>query len=866
MEFAAHPLRGRPLGLRARLILAFLAMALLVLLTGGAASIYVQRGQDRLGLLAEIATPLRSESAELRLTAQRMQATLMAALAASDTTDEELDAQLAAFEALRRSSEAGLGRIGILAARAGVVLPLDHAAAATAEVIRLMTEMVAAHRQRLAATQKRLERQREYRARLGELRSAVQPYVGDTALAMATLLGRMRAAAEAGTFSPAEELALAGAMSRAIHPVLPAIGAMMEARLAINAQTDMLLGLADPVAMAAETRQLLALRARAAAAVEILLARLGAAEAYMPRDPAREALLLEVLDGMDRALYGADGVLAYHRVALEAAAAVARGERALRQADDRLADALASTATLAEELEDRAREAAEGTARQARFALAASGLGGALLAVLLGVLFTRRLLGPLTRLEEAVRNLSEGRLGARLEGAARRDEAEAVAASVLDRVAHLATHDALTGLPNRALFRDRLDQALAQARRQGTTLVVHCIDRDRFKEVNVTLGHAAGDLLLTQVATRLQACIRETDTLARLGGDEFAVVQCGAIPPAEVEALARRMVEALAEPFDLNGHQAIIGTSIGIALRQGGEALVDPALLLQEADVALYQAKDAGRGTWCFFETEMNARLQARKALEADLRLALAEGRFSLHYQPQFDLAHRRLVGAEALLRWDHPARGPLLPEQFMPLAEETGLIGPIGAWVLGEACRRAAAWPALPRIAVNVSPGQFRRAGFIAMVERSLRESGLAPERLELEVPEALLMSDAEATLAALTRLRALGVTVALDDFGTGNSSLGTLRRFAFDRIKIDRSFIRGLGTDRDATAIIRAVLGMSRALGIRTQAGGVEDERQAAMLAGEGCEEVQGYLYGRPASAEEFAALLPRLAPVAG
>ncbi|WP_149539925.1 putative bifunctional diguanylate cyclase/phosphodiesterase [Siccirubricoccus phaeus] len=866
MGLPAEAPRGGALGLRARLILAFLSMALLVLLSCGATSIYVQRGQARLRLLAEIATPLRSESAELRLTAQRMQATLMAALAGNDTTDEELQSQLAAFEALRRGSEAGLERLGSLAARSGAALPLDHALATTAEVIRLMTDIVAAHRQRLAAAQRQQEKLRAYREELGLLRAAVGPYLGDTARAMAALASRMRQAAAAGTGAAAAELALADAMSGAIHPVLPAAGEVMESRLALNAQLDLTLGLAEAEAPPAQLTRLLELRRRAAAAAALLLARLRDAAAHMPRDPAREAALLQVMERLDALVFGDDGVLAQHRQALASAAIVTQREKALRQADDHLADALASTSMLAEQLEEHAWQETEGAVRQTLFALGASGLGGTLLAVLLGIFFTRRLLRPLTRLEEAVRNVSEGRLDARLDRAGRRDEAEAMAASVLDRVAHLATHDSLTGLPNRALFRDRLDQALAQARRQDATIVVHCIDLDRFKEVNDTLGHAAGDLLLTQVATRLNACIRETDTLARLGGDEFAVVQCGAIPPAEVEALARRMVEVLAEPFDLNGHQAIIGTSIGIALRQGAEALIDPALLLQEADVALYQAKDAGRGTWRFFAAEMNARLQARKALEADLRRALAEGQFSLHYQPQFDLAQGRLVGAEALLRWNHELRGALLPEQFIPLAEETGLIGPIGAWALAEACRQAARWPGLPRIAVNISCGQFRRGGFVAMVERTLRETGLPPQRLELELPEALLMADAEATLAALARLRGLGVSIALDEFGTGSSSLGTLRRFAFDRIKIDRSFIRGLGTDREATAIIRAVLGMSRALGIRAQAGGVEDAQQAAMLAGEGCDEAQGFLYGRPVGAAEFGALLPGLVPAAG
>ncbi|MBC4014479.1 EAL domain-containing protein [Siccirubricoccus deserti] len=854
--------RAGRLGLRARLILAFLSIALLVGLSGAASGILALRGRASIGLLADVATPLRIESGELRLTAAQMQATLLAALASRDTDDAALDAQLAAFAALGRDAEAALERMRGLAARAGVALPLEDAAAAGQE-IRLMAGMVAAHRQRRAATHEARARHRRFEAANHAFSFATLQINTAIEHGMAEAARQLRRGTAEGRLPASQQIALTDTMAGVLQPALRAVAILIQARLGLNAQADAFLGVTDTAALAAREEAARQALGATTSALHALTHRLAAAGRHMPRDPAAEARLAAAVAEFDATLFGGDGVFAYRRAALAAAAAVTQGERALRQADDDLARALASTAALAEQLEAEARSGADAAARQLLLALAATALGGIGLAVLLGIAFTRRLLQPLSRLDDAIRGVSEGRLDTRLANAARGDEVDAMAATMLDRVAHLATHDALTGLPNRALFRDRLDQALAHARRAGGTVAVHCIDLDRFKEVNDTLGHAAGDRLLTQVATRLADCLRDTDTLARLGGDEFAVVQCDSRQPQDAETLARRMVAVLAEPFDLAGHQAVVGTSIGIALRAGAEALVDPALLLQEADVALYQAKDAGRGTWRFFEAEMNRRLQARKALEADLRRALAESRFTLHYQPQVDLDGRRLVGAEALLRWDHPTHGPLRPAQFIPLAEETGLIGPIGAWALAEACRQAVAWPSLPRIAVNISAGQFRRAGFVAMVERTLRETGLPPQRLELEVPEALLLVDTEAVIAGLARLRSLGVSIAMDDFGTGSSSLGTLRRFAFDRIKIDRSFVQGLRPEGEAMAIIRAVLGMSRALGIRTHAGGVEDERQAALLKGEGCEEVQGYLFGRPMTAEAFTTMLAARPP---
>jgi diguanylate cyclase (GGDEF)-like protein len=433
---------------------------------------------------------------------------------------------------------------------------------------------------------------------------------------------------------------------------------------------------------------------------------------------------------------------------------------------------------------------------------------------------------------------------------AERREAEA-------RIRHMAHHDALTDLPNRVFFRDRLAQALARARREGEAVAVLCLDLDRFKEVNDTLGHAAGDQLLEAVADRLRADVREADTIARLGGDEFAVVQTALTQPGGADALSRRIVEALSRPFDLGGNVlASVGASVGVALYPAdGE---DPDRLLRRADLALYRAKADGRGTHRFFEEQMDAQLRARAALERDLRGALAEERFELNYQPQVDLATGRLAGAEALLRWRHPERGMVPPAEFIPLAEETGLIVPIGEWVLATACREACGWPAPLRVAVNLSPVQFRQPGLAELVVRTLRCTGLDPTRLELEITEGVLLRDTDATVGALEALRALGVRIAMDDFGTGYSSLSYLRRFPFDKIKIDRSFVADLGRSGDAAEIVRAVIHLGRGLGMRANAEGVETAEQATLLRVAGCGEGQGYYFGRPVPAHEFAALV--------
>ena len=422
---------------------------------------------------------------------------------------------------------------------------------------------------------------------------------------------------------------------------------------------------------------------------------------------------------------------------------------------------------------------------------------------------------------------------------------------------HLASHDVLTGLPNRALFQDRLRQAVLGYRRHGRdTVAVLCLDLDHFKEVNDTLGHAAGDRLLSEVALRISACLRESDTFARLGGDEFAIVQTDVAQPGGAATLAARLLATFEQPFDLDGQEAVVGTSIGIAVAETPDG-ADPSRLMQEADLALYDAKAGGRREYRFFASHMNATLQARRALEADLRAAMAGSQLRLHFQPQLDLPSRRLTGAEALVRWHHPVRGNVPPDAFIGLAERTGLIVPLGAWVLEEACRQAMGWEQPLRVAVNVSSVQFRHAEFLETVRRVLEATGLPPARLELEVTESLLLADTKETLVTLNRLRDMGIAIAMDDFGTGYSSLSYLQRFRFDKVKIDRSFVRGLGVDPRAAAIVRAIFGMTEALGISANAEGVENEQQAARLQEEGCAEVQGFLFGRPMEAGDFARL---------
>jgi diguanylate cyclase (GGDEF)-like protein len=389
-------------------------------------------------------------------------------------------------------------------------------------------------------------------------------------------------------------------------------------------------------------------------------------------------------------------------------------------------------------------------------------------------------------------------------------------------------------------------------------LAVLCLDLDHFKKINDSLGHPIGDALLSEVASRLSACVGPGDTVARLGGDEFAIVQfCKNCDPTAVPALASRIVEVIAAPYEIEGHHLVIGVSIGISLAPADGN--DPDELLKNADLALYRAKADGRGTYRFFEPGMDARAQARRVLELDLRLALQRNEFELHYQPIRDLASQEIAVCEALVRWRHPERGLIAPNHFIPLAEETGLIVNLGDWVLRTACRDAARWTTAC-VAVNLSPVQFRNPGLVANVKAVLAQTGLPAQRLELEITESVLLQNSESTREMLLELRALGVKISLDDFGTGYSSLSYLRSFPFDKIKIDRSFISDVTTGKDSLAIVRAVTGLGKSLGIITTAEGVETDAQLEMLCREGCTQAQGYLVSKPRPIAEVEHLLIR------
>lgn len=424
------------------------------------------------------------------------------------------------------------------------------------------------------------------------------------------------------------------------------------------------------------------------------------------------------------------------------------------------------------------------------------------------------------------------------------------------RIAYLAHHDALTTLPNRLLFREKIEEAVARSRR-GEGFALLCLDLDRFKAVNDTLGHPVGDALLRAVTERLRAQIRETDVASRLGGDEFAIIQSGLEQASDAAALARRLVDALSQPYELDGHQVVIGTSIGIALLPDDG--IDADTLLKHADLALYRAKAAGRGTWRFFEVEMDTHMQARRALELDLRRGLTQGEFELFYQPVLNLQSREINAFEALIRWRHPERGLVSPGEFIPLAEEIGLIVQLGEWVLHRACSDAKAWPAQIRLAVNLSPAQLNGGSAIAAVSSALRESGLSPSRLELEITETVVLEDAARISVILGQLKELGVHIAMDDFGSGYCSLSYLRQFPFDRVKIDRSFVQGAGRDAGDGATIRAIVDLCRSLGMVVTAEGVETEDHLRGLVGSGID-VQGFLFSRPRPANELSSLWQR------
>jgi diguanylate cyclase (GGDEF)-like protein len=427
-----------------------------------------------------------------------------------------------------------------------------------------------------------------------------------------------------------------------------------------------------------------------------------------------------------------------------------------------------------------------------------------------------------------------------------------------ERISHMARHDALTNLPNRTLFREQLEKALRLAKRSDQ-LAVFCLDLDHFKEINDTLGHPVGDALLKEVARRLGECVTEHDTVARLGGDEFAVVQfCSDCDPSAVSLLASHIVEQIGEPYDIGGHQLVVGVSIGISLAP--EDGKNPDELLKNADLALYRAKADGRGTYRYFETGMDARAQARRILELDLRAALQRHEFEVYYQPIRDVASDEVVAFEALVRWNHSLRGLISPVNFIPLAEETGLIVQLGDWVLRQACMDATGWPDNVDVAVNLSPVQFKNPNLVSSVKAALRASGLPAHRLELEITESVLLQNSAATLAVLHELRGFGVRISLDDFGTGYSSLSYLRSFPFDKIKIDRSFVNELATRDDSMAIVRAVTSLGKSLGIVTTAEGVETEAQFELLRREGCTQAQGYLFSQPRPAAEVNTMLSR------
>ena len=410
------------------------------------------------------------------------------------------------------------------------------------------------------------------------------------------------------------------------------------------------------------------------------------------------------------------------------------------------------------------------------------------------------------------------------------------------RIEHMAHHDALTDLPNRLLFARRIEEIVATMARGHQHAVLY-LDLDHFKSVNDLFGHPVGDELLRQVSARLRACLRPSGVVARFGGDEFAIIEGDIASGEEARKLAERIIEDIARPFEIDGHQIAIGTSIGISLFPGDGS--DAEALVKAADMALYRAKSDGRNGFRFFEQEMDSSMQHRRTLERDLRLALQKDEFEVYYQPIVNTGTNRVSCFEALLRWTHPERGAVSPAEFIPLAEEIGLIGEIGNWVLERACDAAADWPAHVRIAVNLSPAQFRSQQLVDQVARALERTGLDPRRLELEITESVLLRQSELVLSILKQFRGMGVRVSMDDFGTGYSSLGYLRSFPFDKIKIDRSFIRDIEKGGDALSIIRAITGLGTSLGMTTTAEGVETLEQLNQLRSEGCNEVQGFYY---------------------
>jgi len=421
------------------------------------------------------------------------------------------------------------------------------------------------------------------------------------------------------------------------------------------------------------------------------------------------------------------------------------------------------------------------------------------------------------------------------------------------QITYMARHDGLTGLANRAVLRERMQEGLARLQRGGGAFSIFILDLDLFKAVNDSLGHPVGDELLKVVADRLSACLCETDTVARLGGDEFAILTAATGDQRQSAlATAKLLLEAVAAPYDIDGHKLDVATSIGVALAPEHGTDVDQ--LIKSADLALYKAKSEGRNTCRLFETAMGAEAHSRRALESDLRDAFDRGELELHYHPIVEIRANEIASVEALIRWRHPQRGMIAPGDFIPLAEETGLIHALGKWVLRQACADAAGWPSHIRVAVNLSPVQFRRGTLTDAISEALRDSGLPAERLKLEITESVLMEGNAENIGTLHRLRGLGISIVLDDFGTGYSSLSYLRMFPFDQIKIDRSFVSELSSNTDCAAIVSAVAGLGRSLHVATVAEGVETEEQLLLVRAAGCTHAQGFLFGRPCLAAEL------------
>ena len=501
--------------------------------------------------------------------------------------------------------------------------------------------------------------------------------------------------------------------------------------------------------------------------------------------------------------------------------------------------------------------------RPVQWAVALLGLLGIAIVILASWRAARRISEPLARLDAAAGRLADGSYSevevagddelARLATSFNRMTNEI--AERERRITHLAFNDVLTGLANRTMFHEHLNYQLRARSGGKSVFALFCLDLDRFKSINDTLGHSLGDALLIEAGRRLRE-VAEGCFVARLGGDEFVVVQPLTSDHGEIDRLAAAILGAMRQPFDIDGHHILPSTSIGIALAPQDGSDLDT--LLRNADLALYRAKGGGRGIYSFFEESLNEQAQARRVIENDLRAAIERGEFELFFQPLFDLKLKRISSFEALLRWNHPTRGLVAPLEFIAIAEDTGMIVAIGAWAMNEACRQAVAWPDHIRVAVNVSPVQFQRPGLNQVIVNALALSGLAPNRLEIEITESIFLEGSEETLDALHALRSLGIRIALDDFGTGYSSLSYLQKFPFDKLKIDQSFIQALLVRPGASAVIRAITDLASALGMETTAEGVEETLQLRELERHGCSSIQGFLFSKPIRVKDISALL--------